>query len=608
MSGICGIVHADGAPVDRQLLHAMTAFMAFRGPDAQDVWIDGPVGLGHALLRTTPESEHEHQPLSLDGKVWITADARIDGQAELRKQLAAQGRTNLATADDIELILHAYHAWGEDCVLHLIGDFAFAIWDGPRWQLFCARDHFGVKPFFYATVGQGLVFSNTLDCLRKHPAVSDTLNDLSIADHLLFEFIQDPNATAFADIQRLAPAQCLIWSADGPRLKTYWELPDKIEVRYRPAGDYVEHFNELLAVAVADRLRTDRVAVEMSGGLDSTAVTVVALQQLKAQSRPFELDAYTMVFDRLIQDQERYYSGLAAKHLGIPIHYSVGDDFKLFEKNDRTKWHGPEPAHCPVPEMVICTMAEAAQAGHRVVLTGWDGDNLLDESPNPYFRHLLKEGKFFRMLSGIVSHAISQRLRILPRCREWLNRWRRKYAASIPSYPVWLNPELEQRLNLPARWAQYNRPPSTSRPLRPRARKGFSSLLETSSFFDFCDAGVTHRAMEFRHPLLDLRLLDYCLSLPPFPWCVKKEILRAAMRGALPEPVRLRPKTPLAGFPHVVLLQRAEARGIDRFAASPALDRYITRSNIPPVCGTDDPESSWMNMRPISLDNWLKSL
>jgi asparagine synthase (glutamine-hydrolysing) len=206
MSGICGIVNIDGAPVDRQLLQQLTAFMAFRGPDAHDTWMDGSVGFGHTLLRTTFEAEHEHQPLSLDGTVWITADARIDGQAELKKKLEAKGRTNLAPANDAELILHAYHAWGEDCVSHLIGDFAFAIWDGPRKQLFCARDHFGVRPFFYSKIGQVFVFSNTLNCVRQHPVVSDALNDLSIADHLLFEFIQDPTATAFADIQRLAPA------------------------------------------------------------------------------------------------------------------------------------------------------------------------------------------------------------------------------------------------------------------------------------------------------------------------------------------------------------------------------------------------------------------
>src|SRR5688572_13109610 len=116
MSGICGIIRLDGTPVNHQVLARMTAYMAFRGPDAQDTWVNDACGLGHTMLRTTFESEHEHQPHSLDGQVWITADARIDGQAELRNKLKAQGRIVPATVPDCELILHAYQAWGDDCV------------------------------------------------------------------------------------------------------------------------------------------------------------------------------------------------------------------------------------------------------------------------------------------------------------------------------------------------------------------------------------------------------------------------------------------------------------------------------------------------------------
>ncbi len=172
MSGIVGMVTLDGSPIDRELLERMTASLAFRGPDAQVTWADGPVGFGHTLLRTTFESEHEQQPCSLDGQVWITADARIDDRANLIDKLAAHGREASLDVPDVELILHAYHVWGEKCVEHLLGDFAFAIWDGRERRLFCARDHFGVKPFFYAVVGGCFVFSNTLNCVRLHPGVS----------------------------------------------------------------------------------------------------------------------------------------------------------------------------------------------------------------------------------------------------------------------------------------------------------------------------------------------------------------------------------------------------------------------------------------------------
>src|SRR5260370_27658195 len=210
MSGIVGIINLDGAPVDAELLRRMTDSMTFRGPDAQAVWVDGNVGFGHTMLRTTWEAETEKQPLTLDGWVWLTADARIDGRADLISELEIKLRTKLRipersnangsysrTPNDAELILHAYHAWGEDGVKHLIGDFAFAIWNGRERRLFCARDQFAVKPFYYARVADCFVFSNTLNCVRLHPAVSTTPNEVAIGHFLLSGENQHPPTTAF---------------------------------------------------------------------------------------------------------------------------------------------------------------------------------------------------------------------------------------------------------------------------------------------------------------------------------------------------------------------------------------------------------------------------
>src|SRR5262245_1759028 len=171
MSGIAGIFNVDGAPVDRRLIDRMTAFLRFRGPAASRVWTDGPLALGHTLLPTTDEAEREQQPCSIDGRTWIVADARVGARTALRAGLSGRGRRGLDGATDPELILHAYGEWGEACVEHLLGDFAFAIWDGARRRLFCARDHLGVRPFFYAHIGRTFVFSNTLDCVRLHSSV-----------------------------------------------------------------------------------------------------------------------------------------------------------------------------------------------------------------------------------------------------------------------------------------------------------------------------------------------------------------------------------------------------------------------------------------------------
>jgi asparagine synthase (glutamine-hydrolysing) len=177
VSGIVGILNLDGRPVDRDLLLRMCASLSYRGPDAQEIWSEGPIGFEHAMLQTAGESPGDRQPSSLDGHVWITADARVDGRGDLIRELQGKGRHAARSATDAELILHAYHAWGELCVQHLLGDFAFAIWDGRSRRLICVRDHFGVKPFYYAPTRGCLVFGNTLNCLRlhalhKHPLIT----------------------------------------------------------------------------------------------------------------------------------------------------------------------------------------------------------------------------------------------------------------------------------------------------------------------------------------------------------------------------------------------------------------------------------------------------
>src|SRR5713226_834257 len=152
--------------MERALLQSLVEFLAYRGPDSRECWTDGSIGLGHAMLRTTRESLGESQPENLDERYWIVADARLDGRAELIAELQRPGRAVRTNVPDAGLILNAYATWGTACVAHLRGDFSFAIWDAKNKQLFCARDHFGIKPFYYAQLGNSFLFSNTLNCVR----------------------------------------------------------------------------------------------------------------------------------------------------------------------------------------------------------------------------------------------------------------------------------------------------------------------------------------------------------------------------------------------------------------------------------------------------------
>jgi asparagine synthase (glutamine-hydrolysing) len=606
MSGIVGIVNLDGAPVDRLLLARMTDYLAFRGPDAQETWSQGPVGLGHALLRTVDDTRPDCQPLTLNGRVWIVADARVDGRDELRQKLRGHGCRDLEEATDAELILQSYLLWGEACVQHLIGDFAFAIWDEPRRRLFAARDHFGIKPFYYARVGNCLIFSNTLNCLRMHPDVSDELNDLAIADFLLFEFNQDLATTTFIDIKSLPPAHCLVWQQGRLDLSPYWTLPMPPTLRYQRGKDYVEHFRELLQQAVADRLRTSCIGVLMSGGMDSSSVAAFALELGNRRSVPFDLQAYTQVYDSLIPDEERHYSGLVATHLNIPIRYHVIDDYQLYERWDQPELHRPMPHHAPL-ETSWVDLLKMVVGRNRLVMTG-QGPDIIFCASDSYLDDLLKSRQWGRVAKEIVQ-GLQYRRRPPLGLRRRLLPWR--YQANVLDFPGWLNQSFADRLDLKARWDRLNNPPLPASPLRKEAFSGLASPCWPDYWQKHYDPGVTGLPVEFCHPYFDLRVVNYSLALPEWPWCLDKLLSREVGRGLLPEAVRTRPKAPLAGFPELEVIRQSGGSWINGFEPSPDLHRYVNVAAIPSLTNEMDfnnVNTIYLNLRVFTLNFWLNNL
>jgi len=612
MSGIIGIVHLDKSPVDRQQLERMTQFMAFRGPDAQDIWIHNHVGFGHTMLRTTDESLREHQPFSLDGQIWIVADARVDGRADLIRELTSGGCSDLKVATDIDLILHAYKVWGEDCVKHLLGDFSFAIWDERKEGLFCARDHLGVKPFYYARMGTRLIFSNTLNCIRLHPAVSDELNELAIADYLLLGSNQDPAATFFLDVQRLPPGHFLTWRDGTSRKIRYWTVPIDAPIRYKCPEDYVDHFADLLHLTINDRLRTNHVATFMSGGIDSTAMAAAAVRLLNKDFCDSRLRAYAIVYDRLIRDEERHYSGLAAKALGIPIRYLVADDNRLIGRWDQLQFNTPEPIDDPLSLALSFYVFREISSNSRVALYGEGPDNLLTFECRPYVFDLIKKLRVKRLISDASSYVLVQgQLTSLPRIFRRLKRLFTNHRAKSSSleersFPLWLRQDFISRIGLSERLEQINRPSARTHPIRPRAYDSITSPL-WQSVFESSDPGVTSFPVEVRLPYIDIRMVRYLLAVPPIPWCCRKYLLRCFLKGLVPEEVRLRPKAPLSGYPIIELLHRGNARWIDQFELNSDLTKYIKRGINPNVSAKQISDELWMSLRLINLNYWMKN-
>jgi asparagine synthase (glutamine-hydrolysing) len=571
MSGIVGLLNLDGAPVDPALLASLTQSMALGGPDGQATWAEGAIGLGHTLLRTTFESAQEAQPCTLDGAAWITADARIDGRAELITELRARGRAGDSARPDVELILHAYAAWGTGCVEHLIGDFAFAIWDTRQRRLFCARDQIGTKPFFYAYAQnrQTLAFSNSLDCLRLLPGFSPQLDELAAADFLLFNSNQDPTTTIFAGIRRLAPAHTLTYANGAQQIDRYWRLPEHPLIEYRQDDETIARFQSLFSQAVGDRLRTERVGVPMSGGMDSSSVAVMAQRLLGEAGLLAEsgaasergVRAFTLIQDQSNPEDEGRYARLVAEQAHLAIEYlrpAAAPPPDL----DHVLHSAPEPGPLG-PKGPEAPLAHALLGYSRVSMSGLGGDPLLYPS-RTFVTTLLRGGDWIR-LARLVRGQLARTGKLPPLyLRAGLKRW---LGGARPStLPAWINPAFAARLGLLERRRQV-----LARIETHDQRRGMAESPFWSNQLAWGNPGYSGLPLEARHPFFDVRLLIFALSVPPIPWMVNKALLRAAMHGLLPEPVRLRPKTPLAAVPASGGPAPAPVDWPERLAATPTL-------------------------------------
>lgn len=606
MSGIVGLLNLSGEPVDRALLNVMIRCIDFRGPDARGSWTAGPVGFGHTLLATTEESEQARQPRTMGGDVWITADARIDGRTELIRRLRSAGRQVETNAPDVDLILHSYQVWGQDCLENLLGDFSFAIWDAHLRRLFCARDPLGVKPFYYAAAGETFVFSNTLDCVRRHPAVSDRLNELAIVDFLMIGYNAEPGTTTFAGIQRIPPAHCLLAGPeDGVRVRRYWDFPVPEVIRYRRPGEYVDHFRALFQAAVGDRLRTNRVAVAMSGGLDSPGIAATATQLQARRGAPIDLRAYSVFYDKLLPDPDPAFAQLSADALGIPIEYLRADDYLLFDRWDDPLLRRPEPVHEPILAVSV-DLRRAAAVHSRVMLHGDDADSLFTP---PSFGSMLRMSPPEQLISGLARYGWGQLRRPARLAR--VSRKMRKRTAAKPAwfaeawgYPGWLNSDFEREVNARERYRAVRRSLTGDHPTRPEIVGRFTHPLWQPHLESF-DPGVTRMAIETRFPFLDVRLFAFVLAVPPLGWFHGKELLRAALRNALPKAVVRRPKTPLVDFAKVRFAQPQTRRRALQLNSG-VIERYVDLPKLTLTWNDPDLNILWIATHPRSLNDWLR--
>lgn len=604
MSGFVGVVNLDGAPVHRELLERLTETPTSRAPNGREILVHENIGFGQTL-RCSRAPVPDRRPLSCAAHPWIIGDVRVDARSELIDKLngALPDNRNVSVATpDEELVLAAYERWGVACPEYLLGDFSFAIWDWRARRLFCARDHFGVKPFYFARLASCLIFSNTLECVRMHPAVTNRLNDQAIADFLLFDGNQDYSSTSYSDVGRLPAAHTLLYEQGTRSVRRYWSLGVTTPVHFQRREEYVERFRELLDAAVADRLPTDSAGILMSGGLDSTIVAAAAHRHFVRGGNPSGLTAYSEFFDRLVPHQERHYAQLAADRLGIPVEFVSADARRLFEFADDPEYFWDEPFNTAWPDTTVVHLRRVAKRS-RVALTGLGGDPLLSARLTVHFRNLIESNQLGQALGDAWRYLMTENRASRLYLRK---RWRILFSARrySPIYPPWINPELEKALCLRERWEAVNRSAIPEHVVRPEAHE-LTADPSWAAMFEFFDPGVSRAAVDVRHPFFDLRLVNFLLGLPRLPWCCDKEILREAGRGTLPEEVRLRPKSPMPAEPLTALLAEPDAAWIDRFEPAPELLRFVDRKRIPKISGM---KQSWMarvHLRPLSLNFWF---
>jgi len=602
------LAQLDGAPVCEPLVSQLTNTLRFRGPDALHTWTQETAGLGHALFRSTDEAADERQPCTFDGRTWIVGHVRIDGRGELVELLRATGRDARRGRPDIELVLHAWHAWGERCVERLIGDFAFAIRDGERQRIFAARDQIGIRPLYYShRPGRFLLIGNTLRTLQHHPEVSADVNEAAIADFLAFGYGLDPGVTAFRDILMLPAAHTLMHENGKLRVERYWDFPVREPLRLSGEEEYLERFRRLLGNAVEDRSRTDRLGIFLSGGLDSPALAATVIERILPKRPALSFQAVTVVYEHLMPDDERSYAERVARHLGIPLEVVPADDFGLFEHwGERHRWR-PRPQ--VEPESEIWEAAARRLAAHgRVALNGEDPDTLLAPAT---LTQMLSGLPASEVVGDVARFVLSRRtlpplgLGVMTRVRRTLGR--QPHSAGLPP---WVPPALDRRFHLRERLAGRAResargPTATEHRYRPAVLEALRSPI-WPWFLESLDPGVTGVPLEVGFPFLDLRLVEYLLAVPPLPWCHRKHILRASMRGRLPSEILGRRKTPLQGDPYTLRLRTGQARFVDGFRPEPELANFVDTSRIPSLGTELASGDADVHLRPLALNHWLR--
>jgi asparagine synthase (glutamine-hydrolysing) len=627
MSGIFGFWNLDGRPADPAVLAAMSRALAHRGPDGWDSWSTESVGMGHRMLRTTPEAAYEQQPLVASNPVQVlSADLRLDNREELICDLEGRGRL-ASEIPDADLFLGSYRKRGERVAERLLGDFACALWDASRRELLCVRDHFGVKPlFYYHAPGRIFAFASEIKALLLLDGVSDDVNDEEVARHLLLPVGEDLGSTYYRAIRRVLPGHVLTVTQDGIAEKPYWALDATHSLVLSSDREYAEAVRETFLEAVQCRMRSSApVASMLSGGIDSSSITSAAGFILQQAGSTDPLRTYSAVYPSVPESDEREYIDTVLEAFTLRPSFFAADRVSPIDEIHRMNWYG-DGANAGGNFYLNWNLYQAAAgAGSRVILDGYDGDSTISHGFGR-LNELANGGRWWTLTREV--RALAQNLGDpwIPAVRSWIMpyfvkpalRWviprraRRRKVAAEGGTPQWgkgLNPAFQTAIA--ERVVPAEPSPRTERENHYRAMTR-QILLDTLHWVDTAGAAA---GMEARFPFFDVRLVELCLSLPPEQklrngW--SRFILREAMAGILPDEIRWRPaKSSIApGFHYALKAHASEQMASALATAEPLLSQYVDMDYVRAlqrnfVAGTASPDAELQYWKIASLALWL---
>ena len=547
MAVFVAVVAVDGRAPDPELQRRLADGVAFLGAPQTAASPDGVLTVAFAGRGTGFASADE---------VSVAASGRLDDRARL--EAALDLGPGFATPD---MLLAAYRRWGAAMLEHIIGDFAFVLWDAREKRLLAATDQFGTRPIHYGSATPWLILSTAIGPIRDSGLVDTGLDETFIADFIAVGVPLDVAVTVHRGIRRLPPAHRFGWTGGAPRIERYWRIPEPTApLRLSTRADYVETFRSAFFAAVADRLPAEGpISLALSGGMDSPSIAAAVCAILGAEATAARVQAHTIVY-RDFPEEEGRFAQLVVERLGISATTWTAEDFLLGATH--VKWRvGPQPDALRelAPESAI---VEGAAASGATRFSGLGGDVLLWPSPvTPW---------------GAVSSgawtppALVHHLRLfgeLPSAgmRPLARRWLRP----PPPRPIppWLRPDLVTRTGLDARLAVL----TADRRQGPRAFESphWARLAAAG------DPGNSGLDVQITRPFMDVRLIEFVTRLPA-PLLRQKRVLREAMRPWLPAEIVARPKTPLGQASAYIRAQpQVVARGLQLIDLAPELERYV---------------------------------